>query len=190
MKIKLDENISRHLKPHLQKAGYDTFTAADEELLGKPDVEVGTAARSEGRILFTLDLEFADLRKFPPGTYPGIILFRPQSLGPLATNRFILNFLKETDLAALSECTVIVDPTRVRITTSPSRYRYPRIGRYTRMIFSFVGDGTWVLKQFTLLSPPQEQVCFPSRVQVDLFVSVPPPANLSSLEQSVLGVSM
>jgi predicted nuclease of predicted toxin-antitoxin system len=119
MKIKLDENISRHLKPHLQQAGHDVFTAADEGLLGKSDVEVGAAAKSEGMILFTLDLEFADLRKFPPGTHPGIILFRPQSMGPLATNRFIVNFVKEIDMTAFSGCTVIVDPTRVRIRRPP-----------------------------------------------------------------------
>ncbi len=119
MKIKPDENISRHLKPHLQQVGHDVFTAADEGLMGKSDVEVGAAANSERSILFTLDLEFADLRKFPPGTHPGIILFRPQSMGPLATNRFIFNFVKETDIAPLSGCTVVVDPTRVRIRRPP-----------------------------------------------------------------------
>ena len=119
MKIKLDENISRHLKPNLQQTGHDIFTAADEGLLGKSDLEVGAAAKSEGMILFTFDLEFADLRKFAPGTHPGIILFRPQSMGPLSTNHFILNFVKETDMAPLSGCTVIVDPTRVRIRRPP-----------------------------------------------------------------------
>ena len=119
MKIKLDKNISRHLKPVLKQAGYDVFTTVDEGLLGKADVEVGAAAKSQGLILFTLDLEFADLRKFPPGTHPGIILFRPQSMGPLAVNRFIVNFVRETDMTALSGCTVVVDPTRVRIRRPP-----------------------------------------------------------------------
>jgi len=70
MKIKLDEDISRHLKPYLQQAGHYVFTAADEGILGKSDVEVGAAAKPEGLILFTLDLdlEFADFRKFPPLT--------------------------------------------------------------------------------------------------------------------------
>ncbi len=119
MKIKLDENISRRLKEHLEKEGHNVFTAEEQDLLGKSDVEVGTAANSEGLILFTLDVEFADLRKFPPGTHPGIILFRPQSMGPLAANRFILTFVKETDIAPLSGCTVVVDPTRVRIRRPP-----------------------------------------------------------------------
>jgi len=119
MKIKLDENISRRLKSHLQQEGYGVFTAEEEGLLGKSDIVVGAAAKAEGMMLFTLDIEFADLRKFPPGTHPGIILFRPQSMGPLATNRFIVNFVKETDMTALSGCTVVVDPTRVRIRRPP-----------------------------------------------------------------------
>ena len=87
MKLKLDENLSRHLKPALNALGYDTSTAADEELLSRPNVEVAACAAQEGRILLTLDVEFADLRKYPPGTHPEIILFRPMFLGPLSSNR-------------------------------------------------------------------------------------------------------
>jgi len=115
MKIKLDENISRHLKPVLNKKGHETVTAEDEGLLGKADVEVGDVAKNEGRMLFTLDLEFANLHKFPPGSHPGVVLFRPQSMGPLAVNRFITQFIEETDLDSFSGCLVIVDPMRVRI---------------------------------------------------------------------------
>jgi predicted nuclease of predicted toxin-antitoxin system len=119
MKIKLDENISRHLKPILTREGYDVLTVGDEGLLGKTDVEVGVAAKAEEMMLFTLDLEFADLRKFPPGSHPGIVLFRPMSMGPLAVNRFITEFVRETDLVPLSGCIVVVDPTRVRIRRPP-----------------------------------------------------------------------
>ncbi|MBS3920555.1 MAG: DUF5615 family PIN-like protein [Deltaproteobacteria bacterium] len=49
------------MKPHLQQARHDVFTAADGGLTGKSDVEAGASAKSEGLMLFTLDLEFADL---------------------------------------------------------------------------------------------------------------------------------
>ena len=87
MKLKLDENISRHLKSILNQKGHEARTAEDEGLLGKIDVEVGAIAKTEGRMLFTLDLEFANLRKFPPGSHPGVVLFRPQSMGPLTVNK-------------------------------------------------------------------------------------------------------
>jgi len=119
MKIKLDENISRHLKSLLKQEGHEALTAAEQGLLGKTDIEIGAAVKTERVLLFTLDLEFADLRKFPPGTHPGIVLFRPLSMGPLSVNRFILEFVKVTDLTSLAGCIVVVDPTRVRIRRPP-----------------------------------------------------------------------
>lgn len=119
MRIKLDKNISRHLKAFLSEAGHDATTAAEQNLLGKSDVEVGAAARREGRLIFTLDIEFADLRKFAPGTHPGVVLFRPRSMGPLAVNRLILSFAQETDLAALAGCVVVVEPDRIRVRRPP-----------------------------------------------------------------------
>ena len=115
MKLKLDENLSRHLKPRLVDLGYDVATTADEQLLSQPDTVVAAAARAEGRMLLTLDIEFADLRKYRPGTHPGIILFRPSSVGPLTVNRLVEDFVRTTDLRALSGCVVVVESTRVRI---------------------------------------------------------------------------
>jgi predicted nuclease of predicted toxin-antitoxin system len=81
VKIKLDENLSRHLKDALSQLGHDVATAVEEGLLGKVDTEVGAAAKGEDRMIFTLDLDFADLRKFAPGSHPGVVLFRPRSMG-------------------------------------------------------------------------------------------------------------
>ena len=119
MRIKLDENLSRHLKASLAQFGLDMATVADECLLGRPDVEVGVAAKNEGRMLFTLDVEFADLRKYPPGSHPGIFLFRPGTMGPLAVNRFIIEFVRKTELADFVGCTVIVEPGRIRLRHPP-----------------------------------------------------------------------
>jgi len=70
LKIKLDENLSRHLKPALIQAGHETTTAADENLLGKPDNDVATAANVECRMVFTLDVAsqiFVGLRRVVTG---------------------------------------------------------------------------------------------------------------------------
>jgi predicted nuclease of predicted toxin-antitoxin system len=115
MKLKLDENLSRHLKPALIALGHDVLTAADEDLLSRPDVEVAAGAAREGCILLTLDVEFADLRKYPPGSHPGIVLFRPVSLGPLSVNHFVENFVRSTDLSALSACIAVVEPQAIRV---------------------------------------------------------------------------
>jgi predicted nuclease of predicted toxin-antitoxin system len=115
MKLKLDENLSRHLKPVLISLGHDVLTAADEDLLSRPDVEVAACAAREGRILLSLDVEFADLRKHPPGSHPGSILFRPVSLGPLSVNHFVERFVRSTNLSELSGCVAVVEPQGVRV---------------------------------------------------------------------------
>ena len=115
MRLKLDENLSRHLKPALIALGHDLTTAADEGLLGQPDAAIAGAAKRERRILLTLDVQFANLRKYAPGSHPGIILFRPRSYGPLAVNRFVEKFVREADWDALKGCLAVVDPLRLRI---------------------------------------------------------------------------
>ncbi len=118
MKIKLDENLSRHLKAPLAQAGHDITTAAEEHLLGKADTSIAAAAKVEDRMVFTLDVGFADLRRFPPGSHPGIVLFRPVTLGPLAVNRFVLDFVQNQNLESLAGKLVVVEPKRIRIRDS------------------------------------------------------------------------
>lgn len=119
MRIKLDENLSRHLKPRLAALKHDVATVADEELLGKPDVRIAATARRARRMLLTLDVEFGNLRKYPPGTHPGIILFRPRRYEAIGVARLVEHFVRTTDLAPFAGCLVVVEPTRVRV-------RYPR----------------------------------------------------------------
>jgi len=119
MKLKLDENLSRHLEERLRVFQHDVTTVADQGLLSQPDTVVAAAAKREERILLTLDLEFGDLRKYPPGNHPGIILFRPRSLGPLAVNRFVEEFVRDTDLGLFTGCVVVVEPSQVRVRRPP-----------------------------------------------------------------------
>ena len=120
-KLKLDENLSHRLKTSLATLPYDVATAADENLLSQPDTAVGAAAAAEGRMLLTLDVEFADLRKHPPGTHPGIIVFRPRSFGPIAVNQFVEDFAREVDLNGLAGCVVVAEPNRIRVRRPPAQ---------------------------------------------------------------------
>ena len=58
MKIKLDQNLSRHLSEVLAALNHDVDTVFDEGLTGVDDDTVLQAARSQDRILFTLDTDF------------------------------------------------------------------------------------------------------------------------------------
>jgi len=78
-RFKLDENLPRDAEGLLGEAGHDVETALNERLGGGPDRKVFDASQSEDRILVTLDLDFADIRLYPPSSHPGIWVLRPRS---------------------------------------------------------------------------------------------------------------
>ena len=51
-------------------------TVFDEGLRGHPDPEIAEAARREGRVLVTLDLDFGNIREYPPEQNHGLIVLR------------------------------------------------------------------------------------------------------------------
>ena len=121
MKIKLDQNLSQFLRDDLTRLKLDVDTVVDEGLSGVSDNEVLKAARSEGRILFTLDTDFLNLKKYPSSKHRGGIVFRPQRQGALAVSKFILAFVRSADLRKYFGETVVVERTRVRIVRMRSK---------------------------------------------------------------------
>lgn len=84
MKVKLDENIPVRLADELGVLGHEVHTVASEGLKGRPDTDVWSAARGEGRFLITQDLDFSDVQQFKPGTHPGLLLVRLREPGAKA----------------------------------------------------------------------------------------------------------
>ncbi len=75
-KFKLDENMPNEATAVLREAGHDAVSIMDQQLGGQADESVATVCRQEGRVVVTLDLDFADIRAYPPADYPGIIVLR------------------------------------------------------------------------------------------------------------------
>ena len=73
----------------LRQAGYDTDRVTDEGLSGATDEQVWQEVLKEKRFFITLDLDFSDIRQFPPGSHPGIFLLRPNSRGRLAVLKLL-----------------------------------------------------------------------------------------------------
>ena len=77
MRFKLDENLPELVREALSELGHDAHTVAEEGLSGAHDDTVLEACVAEDRVLITLDLDFSDIRAYPPGSYPGIWVLRP-----------------------------------------------------------------------------------------------------------------
>jgi predicted nuclease of predicted toxin-antitoxin system len=115
MKIKLDHNLSHHLRDTLEKFGHDVDTAFDEGLAGATDKEVLHEASNHARILFTLDTDFLNLKTYPPSSHGGVIVFRPTRQGALAISKIVEAFVRSADLKKYRKRTAVVERTRIRI---------------------------------------------------------------------------
>jgi hypothetical protein len=115
MKIKLDQNISRHLRKLLEGLKHDVDTVLDEGLSGAHDADVLSAASSHHRLLFTLDTDFLDFKRYPPASHTGVVVFRPPRQDALTIVKFIKAFVESADLRKHYRRTTIVERTRTRI---------------------------------------------------------------------------
>jgi predicted nuclease of predicted toxin-antitoxin system len=115
MKIKLDENIPDDLRDLLQATGHDVHTVPDEGLAGRDDAIVFAAATAEDRLLITQDLDFSDVRKFKPGTHPGIVLIRLQNPSRRRLIERIRQILDAQSIETWVGCFVIIGEQKLRI---------------------------------------------------------------------------
>lgn len=114
-KVKLDEHLPRSLAELLTRRGIDADTVADEGLSGGSDPDVLAAAVSEGRIVFTLDRGFGDIRAYPPGAHPGIVVFRVEDQSASAVSRAVLELVDGHDLRHLVGTITVVQGGLLRI---------------------------------------------------------------------------
>ncbi len=114
-RFKLDENRPRDAKSVFSGAGHDAETALQEQLGGQPDSNIYSASLKENRILVTLDVDFADIRQYPPSDHPGIWVLRPASQSIESILALLRGALAVFEAEAAENRLWIVEHGRVRI---------------------------------------------------------------------------
>lgn len=76
MKFKVDENLPVELAEELREAGHEGLTVDEQRLTGSTAPDLSEVCRSEDRAFVTLDLDFADIRTYPPEEYSGLVVLR------------------------------------------------------------------------------------------------------------------
>lgn len=116
MMFKSDENLPSSVTRLLREAGHDVMTVREQGLVGGTDAALIKICTGEQRVLVTEDLDFADIRAFPPEFYAGIVVLRLASPNRNAArdaiSAFLVRFATEVSLTGKL---VIVEPNRVRI---------------------------------------------------------------------------
>ncbi|MGH9949315.1 MAG: DUF5615 family PIN-like protein [Pyrinomonadaceae bacterium] len=111
----MDENMPSEAADILRSFGHDAVTVFDQSLVGESDIRIINVCREERRALLTLDLDFADVRTYPPQEFHGLIVFRllwqdkPHVLDAVSRLR---QLLEQEDV---EHCLWIVDENRVRV---------------------------------------------------------------------------
>ena len=115
MRFKLDENLPAEVVDVLRAAGHEAETVSEEGLAGAKDPQVLAACQAESRVLVTLDLDFADVRKYSPEEHKGIIVLRLHSQSRRSVLEAIRRILPLMNAEPLSGYLWIVDETQVRL---------------------------------------------------------------------------
>lgn len=115
MKFKVDENLPVEAADLLREAGHEADTVLEEGLCGTEDEVLSGRIRLEGRAIITLDLDFSDIRAYPPQDYPGIIILRPSRQDKDAALALIRRLLPLLLAEPLAGSIWIVEPDRIRI---------------------------------------------------------------------------
>jgi predicted nuclease of predicted toxin-antitoxin system len=115
MRFKVDENLHKDIALALRSRGHDALSVHDQKMRGSPDSRLGEVCRAEGRAIISLDLDFANIRDYPPGDYPGLIVLRLADQSRPYVLRIFASVLDLLERETLTGCLWVVEEHRVRI---------------------------------------------------------------------------
>ncbi len=120
MKFKLDENLSARVAAMLRDAGHDAESVLTERISGCTGQRLFEICAKEGRCLVTLDLDFANVLRFPPAQTGGIAVLRASRNASAAVlDRLIATRLGGVHEEIIANRTWIVEIGRIRVHGQP-----------------------------------------------------------------------
>lgn len=112
--FKTDENVHPDVAGLLQASGYDARTVWDQSLRGIEDANLLLVCIRERRVLVTCDIDFCDIRRYPPSEHCGIVVLRTSDQsrkGAVDATRRVISALSHAQIA---QTLWIVDDKRIR----------------------------------------------------------------------------
>ena len=115
MKIFTDECVYKITAALLRSWGHDVLTAQEAGLAGSSDNEILAYALKHERVLLTIDMDFSNIRHYPPKSHQGIIVakMRPRNMDEV--HKVLEHLVANLETETLSQSLVIVDSNKYRI---------------------------------------------------------------------------
>ena len=117
--VKLDEDLSPMTSVPLVEAGYGVATVVGQGWRGLTGPDLWPRVVAEGVLFITADKGFGDIRAYPPGTHPGIIVLRADHESVVEYGRLIETVVQKHPLESLRGALTIVSPRGIRIRRAP-----------------------------------------------------------------------
>lgn len=115
MRFKIDENLPVEVADILQAKAFEALTVYQQNLSGVNDANLAQICRNEKRILITLDMDFADIRSYPPEEYYGFMVLRVKRQDKL----YIMKIISEVVEVLLHESPIgqlwIIEEGKIRV---------------------------------------------------------------------------
>jgi predicted nuclease of predicted toxin-antitoxin system len=116
MKFKLDENFGTRTQHIFRESEHDVDSVRDESLQGTSDLRLYQVCCEEKHCLVTLDLDFADVTRFPPDKASGIVVIRvPRNPSLELMERLVRQFLQAAKRESVENRLWIVEIDRIRV---------------------------------------------------------------------------
>jgi len=116
MTFKLDENLGTRTGQLFRAAGHDVQTPREQGLAGCSDERLYEVCCAEERCLVTLDLDFADITRFPPAQANGIVVVRaPRNPSFALLEQLVRQFLQALGQMSVEKKLWVVEAGRIRI---------------------------------------------------------------------------
>ncbi len=115
MKFKIDENLPIEIAELLRQEDHDALTIHDQGMTGEPDDQIAIVCQKEERIIVSLDLDFADIRAYPPSNFAGLIVLRLDRQDKNYVIEMFKRLIKVISAELLEKRLWIVDEKRIRI---------------------------------------------------------------------------
>ena len=103
----------------LQERGHDVIHASEVGLEREADKDLLQRARTEGRVVLTVDLDFGDLLAAGGQALPSVIVFRLQDETPASVTSRLMRVITERQLELSAGAIIAVEDARYRVRRLP-----------------------------------------------------------------------
>ncbi len=117
--VKLDEDLSPLVGEPLLAAGCTVLSVVEQGWSGLKDADLWSRVVSEGVFFITADKGFGDIRAYPPGAHPGILLLRPDDESLSEYRALVAGVVEEHGIESLRGATSVATPRGLRVRRCP-----------------------------------------------------------------------